>query len=209
MLLYCVRHGESTYNAEGRVQGQSDVPLSEFGLRQAQAVAAALRQVPIDVLYSSPLRRAYRTAEIAADMLGLEIRTDDRLKELNAGVFQDKLRSELGSLYPEALDRWTSGDPDFAIPGGESRNDLKRRGMEVLQEIATREHQNAAIISHGRLLITALKGLLDMSLEAKPQSLQNGSISRIEMNGDGEARLVAFDETDHLVHVGLAGSGDL
>jgi broad specificity phosphatase PhoE len=209
MLLYCVRHGESTYNAEGRVQGQSDVPLSELGLRQGHAVAAALRQVPIEKIVSSPLQRAYKTAEIAAEMLSLKICTDDRLKELNAGVFQDRLRSELEKLYPKELARWSSGDPEFAIPGGESRNDLKRRGMEVLRAIAAGEHQIVAVVGHGRLLITALKGFLGIPLEAEPQSLRNGSITRIEVNGDGQPRLVAIDEVDHLSHLGLAGRGDL
>ncbi len=209
MLLHCIRHGESTYNAEGRVQGQSDVPLSELGLRQGHAVAAALRQMSIEAIISSPLQRAYKTAEIAAESLGLAVRTDDRLKELNAGVFQDKLRSELETLYPKEFARWTSGDTDFVIPRGESRNDLKRRGMEVLREIAAEEHQSVAVIGHGRLLITALKGLLGISLEAEPQSLRNGSVTRIEMNGEGQARLLAIDEVEHLAHLGFAGRGDL
>ncbi len=209
MLLYCIRHGESTYNAEGRVQGQADVPLSELGLRQGQAVAAALRQVPIDAIYSSPLQRAYKTAQMSAIVLGLEIRTDDRLKELNAGVFQDKLRSELETLYPEELSRWTSGELDFAIPGGESRGDLVRRGTEFLRALAGCEFQHVAVITHGRLLITALKALLGIPLEAEPQSLQNGSITRVELNEDGEARLVAIDDVEHLASIGLAGRGDL
>ena len=209
MLFHCVRHGESIYNAEGRVQGQSDVPLSELGLRQGHAVATAFRDVPIDAVFSSPLQRAYKTAELAAEILGLEIRTDDRLKELNAGVFQDKLRSELQELYPDELARWTSGDPEFVIPGGESRDDLKRRGIEALFAIAKNDYQSVAVISHGRLLITTLKGLLGIPLEAEPQSLRNGSITRFEWNGRHQARLVAIDEVEHLAHLGQAGTGDL
>jgi broad specificity phosphatase PhoE len=209
MILHCVRHGESTYNAEGRIQGQSDVPLSELGVRQGQAVAAALSQIPLDAIISSPLQRAYKTAEIAAETVGLEIRTDDRLKELNAGVFQDKLRSELQVLYPDELARWQSGDCQFVIPGGESRDDLKRRGIEVLRAIAEGNDQNVAVISHGRILITALKGLLGIPLDADPQSLRNGSITRIQWNGQDEARLVAIDEVGHMAHLGLAGRGDL
>jgi len=209
MILHCVRHGESTYNAEGRIQGQADVPLSDLGIRQGQAVAAALYQLPIDAIYSSPLQRALKTAEMAAEMLGLKIHTDDRLKELNAGIFQDRLRSELAELYPDELARWTSAERDFAIPGGESRSDLQRRGMEFFQVIAARDLQHVAIITHGRLLITALKALLGMPLEAEPVSLRNGSITRIELNGEGKSRLLAIDEVDHLAHVGLAGRGDL
>ena len=209
MLLYCVRHGESTYNAEGRIQGQSDVPLSELGLQQGHAVAGALRQLPIDAIFSSPLQRAYRTAELLAETLGLEIRTDDRLKELNAGVFQDKLRGELAELYPDEFARWKSGDPDFVIPGGESRLLLERRGIEALLAIAATDYRNVVIVSHGRLLITALKGLLGMPLDAEPQSLRNGSITCIECNGEQQARLVTIDQVEHLAHLGHAGRGDL
>lgn len=209
MILYCVRHGESTYNAEGRVQGQADVPLSEHGIRQGRAVAAALCELPIQAIFASPLQRAYQTAEIAAAELGLDIRTDDRLKELNAGVFQDKLRTELGERYPEEYARWKSGDPSFAIPGGESRNDLQRRGMQVLRDIGSQPFEHVAVIGHGRLLITSIKGVLGIPLDAEPQSLRNGSITRLEMNGDGQATLLGIDEAGHLAHLGEAGTGDL
>ena len=73
MILYCVRHGESVYNAEGRIQGRLNVPLSELGRRQSAAAAAALASLSADALYASPLRRAMETAEIIADALGLPI----------------------------------------------------------------------------------------------------------------------------------------
>lgn len=209
MLLHCVRHGESVYNAEGRVQGQVDVPLSELGFQQGQAVAAALCSFPIDAIFSSPLQRAFKTAEIAAEKLDLEIRTDNRLMEVNAGVFQDKLRSELQELYPDELARWASGDADFVIPGGESRNQLTRRGIDALRDIAKNEASNVAVVSHGRLLITAIKGLLGMSFDTEPRSLRNGSITRIHWNGKDAPELVAIDESNHLAHLAPAGQGDL
>ena len=128
MWLYCVRHGESVHNAEGRIQGQLDVPLSDFGRRQGEAIAEALAALPIDAIYASPLLRALETAQIVARRLRLPIRTDDRLKEINVGVFQDRLRAEVAQLYPDEFARWTSGEPDFAVPGGESRRDLQERG---------------------------------------------------------------------------------
>ena len=209
MILYCVRHGESTYNAEGRVQGQSDVPLSELGLRQADAVAAALAEAPFEAIYSSPLQRAYRVAEIVAERHRLEIRTDDRLKEVHAGIFQDKLRSDLAKLHPKELARWTSGDLHFKIPGGESRLELQQRGAEVLREIADRHEGHVAVISHGRLLITALKALLEIPLDESPRSLRNASISRIQHNGDGRFLPLALDEIEHLADLGIPGQGDL
>ena len=128
MLLYCIRHGESCYNAEGRIQGQSDVPLSELGLRQSEAVAAALAEEAIEAVHASPLQRAMQTAEPVAQKLGLQIQTDPKLMEVHAGAFQDKLRVDLEEQYPEEMARWRSGDPDFPLPGGETRRQLMQRG---------------------------------------------------------------------------------
>ena len=152
MILYCVRHGESVYNAEGRIQGRLNVPLSELGRRQSAAAAAALAGLSVDALYASPLRRAMETAEIIADALGLPIQTDLRLMEIDVGVFQDKRPCELAELYPEALARWKSEDLDFVIPGGESRRQLIARGRAALQAIASTGRQAAIIVAHGRLL---------------------------------------------------------
>ena len=100
MILYLIRHGESTYNAERRIQGQSDVPLSELGLRQSRAVAEAMAGVAVDAIYASPLQRAYTVARDIAARHDLPIRTDDRLKEISVGVFQDRLRTDLKSSLP-------------------------------------------------------------------------------------------------------------
>jgi broad specificity phosphatase PhoE len=209
MWLYCVRHGESVYNAEGRIQGQSDVPLSEFGRRQSEAIADRLADLPIDAIYSSPLKRAWETAEAIARRVGLPIRGDDRLKELNVGLFQDHLRRELPHLFPEALARWKSGDPDFVLPGGESRNELKRRGRAAFLEIGSRGHEHAVLVAHGRLLAVTLAGLVDLPGDDGAPSLENGSITTLRVREGATFELVAFNEVDHLQHVGLTGSGDL
>lgn len=208
MLLYCIRHGESCYNAEGRIQGQSDVPLSELGRRQGEAVAAALAGEPIEAIYASPLRRAMQTARPVADALKLEIHTDPRLMEVHAGVFQDKLRSELDELYPEELACWRSGDPDFAIPGGESRRDLMRRGHAVFDEIRRSGREQVAVVTHGGLLAAAMKALLEIPARRHPFVLHNGSISQLELT-DGQVKLISVNRIDHLRDVGFAGRGDL
>lgn len=209
MILYCVRHGESVYNAEGRIQGQSDVPLSALGRRQSEAVANALAGRPIEAIYSSPLARAMGTAAAIARRLDLEIRTDPRLQEIHAGIFQDRLRSELHGLYPNELARWLAGDPEFVIPGGESRNQLMRRGVAALQGIAGQAHRQAVVVAHGRLLVVALQALVAFPADPPTPSLENGSITTIRFNGDGQAELVAVNQVGHLEGVGLGGGGDL
>jgi probable phosphoglycerate mutase len=209
MIFYCVRHGQSTYNAEGRIQGQSDIPLSELGLQQSRAAAAAVANLPIDTLYSSPLCRAMQTAELFAETLELPIRTDDRFKEIHAGIFQDKRRCDVEQLYPEETARWVSEDPDYVIPGGESRRQLMDRGTAAFHELADRDHQHVVVVAHGRLLVVTLKALLGIPPQRPPFSLQNASISRVATNGDGKFELLALDEVDHLNGVGLGSSGDL
>ena len=135
MILYCVRHGESTYNSLGRIQGHLDVPLSERGVRQSQAAAAALAGLSIEVIYASPLRRAFQTAQIIAEILQVQIRTDPRLMEINAGIFQGRTREELLEFCPEALARWTGLRGNLAggarsVAGGRPRR-RHRHGDQV------------------------------------------------------------------------------
>jgi len=207
MLLYCIRHGQSTYNADGRIQGQSDVPLSELGVRQAEAVAEALCGLPLEAIYASPLRRALETARLTADALGLEIHTDQRLKEISAGVWEDKPRSEVERLFPQELARWRSGDLDFTIPGGESRRDLLRRGLAAIESILQAGCLQAAIFAHGGLLVVTLKALLGIPPQEPPFDLENGSITQLAVDGDGRFQLLALDEVDHLRDADLTSGG--
>jgi 2,3-bisphosphoglycerate-dependent phosphoglycerate mutase len=209
MFLYLIRHGESVYNAEGRLQGHSDVPLSELGRRQGQAVAECLAGRPIEALYSSPLPRAYQTAEILAARLHLPILTDDRLKEINVGIFQGRLRRELDQMYPAEMARWVTEDPDYVLPGGESRRQVIERGRAAFQDIAQTERRCVAVVSHGRLLMLTLKSLLGLPSKEPPFSLQNGSITTLNYTASGRFELVALDQVDHLRGIGLSGSGDL
>ena len=160
---------------KGEFQGQTDVPLSELGRRQSEAVADALCTQPVDAVYSSPLRRAMETARLIAEGHKLSVCADARLMELNVGVFQDRLRSELAETYPLELARWLGGDEDFAIPGGESRRQLAERGCEALRSIATAGHCCTVVVTHGGLLSATLRSLLDLPQALPPFSLQNGA----------------------------------
>jgi probable phosphoglycerate mutase len=209
LILYLIRHGETTYNAEGRIQGQSDAPLSELGRRQSQAVAEALAALPIEAVYSSPLSRALETARQIAAKHGLAVQTDPRLMELNAGVFEGRLRSELADLYPTELAQWLGGDEDFVIPGGESRRQLTVRGCEALRAIAAAGHHEVVVVTHGGLLSVTLRSLLKMSQPLPPFSLQNGSITRVTVDERSQFALVSLNAIEHLREAGLSGGGDL
>lgn len=198
MILYCIRHGESTYNAEGRIQGQSDVPLSRRGRLQGRAAARAMAGLGVEAVFASPLKRARHTADMVAAELGLEVQTDARLKEVDCGLFQDRLRKEILRDYAGMIEQWRSGQPDFSFPEGESRQSLIRRGHEVFDEISRSGHETVAVVSHGGLLLAAMKSLLGIRSTEPPLSLENTSISKLEIELDGKAKLLEFDRTDHL-----------
>ncbi len=209
MIFYCLRHGESTHNAEGRLQGQSDAPaLSELGRRQSEAAAEMLATFPIEAVFASPLRRAHQTAQIIAARLGLDVRTDARLMEIHVGLFQDRLRSDVERLYPQELARWLSGDPGYRLPGGESRSDLARRGCDVFRDIAHEGFAHVAVVAHGGLILSTLKALLGIPLGQPPLALQNGSISQLTWTGT-RFEAGVLNQVDHLRAIGLAGLGDL
>lgn len=207
--LYLVRHGESVYNAEGRVQGQSDIPLSPQGEKQSEAVAQALASVPVTAVYSSPLLRARQTAERIAAIHGLPIQFDDRLKELHAGIFQGKLRRELPVLFPQEYAAWSSGDPFYVIPGGQSRFQVQQRGKEVLEEIAARHTGHTVVVGHGALFRFALAALLGQGETIELPPLANGSITVVTYDGNGRFRIERYNEVDHLRELGPSSLGDL
>ncbi len=203
MLLYCVRHGETVANAAGQIQGQTESPLSEIGWKQCRAVAQSFAGLPIDAVYSSPLRRALDTAKCIAESLHLEVRVDPRLMEINAGVFQGLTWIEIEERYPQAAAAWRSHDPDFTIPQGESRRGLMLRAGAALSAVRAAGHKRAIVVAHGGSLAAALKQLLGVPAERNPFALYNGAISRLAW--DTEVKLQTLNQTDHLG--GLVGHG--
>jgi len=196
MIIYCIRHGESCYNAEGRLQGQSATPLSPLGLRQAEAIAAALGGQPIAAVYCSPLPRTMQTAEPLARALRLPVTTDPRLMEINVGIFQELLHHEVPDRYPAEAAAWRVSDPDYRIPGGESRRDLMVRGRAAFDEIRASGHEQVAVVSHGGLFASAFKALLDVPAGRNPFPLYNGSISQLVWAH--EPKLLTLNQVDHL-----------
>ena len=98
--IILVRHGETTWNIEGRYQGQEDTPLSERGLQQGHLLAEGLRNIPLDFAISSPLRRSYQTCQFCAELHGLEVKSDDRLLEINHGCWEGVLAADIQKKYP-------------------------------------------------------------------------------------------------------------
>ena len=206
MKLFCVRHGETFYNLEGRIQGQTNSRLSPLGQRQCEAVAGRLVDQAIDAVISSPLERAIDSAQVIADKVGVTLATDPRLMEINAGIFQGLTWPEINDRYSAEAARWKTQDPDFRIPQGESRRDVMLRAQAAFDAIRASGKRSVVVLAHGGSLSAALKSLLGIPPERNPFTLANGSITTLVW--ESEVRLLALNETGHL-HGLMSGDGDL
>ena len=209
MLQILIRHGESLSNREGRVQGQADVKLSDTGRQQATAVASWCKSQSFHKksceLWSSPLCRARETADVIGTAIGLSAQIEDKLVELNAGVFQGHLWDDLADRFPEDVAQWRSGDVDFQIPGGESRRQLAERGSHALQSLSCRPVDSMVIVAHGGVLTAALGLLVGRehpllaNVVERPftrlPALGNCSVSQLKWPGP---ELLSFNQMDHL-----------
>ena len=115
--IILVRHGETTWNVEGRYQGQEDTPLSERGLEQGRLLAEGLKNIPLDRAISSPLQRSFKTCQFCADLHDLSVSADERLSEINHGSWEGRLASEIAEAYPEDFARWHSQPHLFCVRG--------------------------------------------------------------------------------------------
>jgi probable phosphoglycerate mutase len=156
--LCIVRHGETAWNAEGRVQGQLDVPLSASGVAQARCVAAALPEGRFSALYSSDLQRVVQTAQPAAAKLRLEIQLEPRLRERHYGVFQSLTYAEAKATLPAEYARFKAKELDYGFGTGESLRGFFSRATQCLEDIARRhEGEEVLIFTHGGVLEMAYR----------------------------------------------------
>ncbi len=143
-----VRHGETDDNAARRFQGRRDTLLNERGREQSRALAELLRDEGIRALYTSPLQRARATAQIVADVLGLEAVVDARLMEADAGDWSGRLIADVTATAPREWERWRRADPTFRFPGGESVAEQAARVSAALADVATGPLP-ALVVTHG------------------------------------------------------------
>jgi broad specificity phosphatase PhoE len=167
--LVLLRHGQTTYNAGDRMQGQIDTDLSELGRDQAVRAAEVLaRRDPVAII-SSDLRRAYDTAVTLAGRAGLPVHIDQRLRETNLGQWQGLTHSEVDAQFPGARSRWR-GDATLSPPGGENRVQVAERVYPLIGELladaggefAQWGHRPLVLVAHGGLIAALTARLLDL-----------------------------------------------
>ncbi len=158
--IFIVRHGESEFNASHRTTGQLDPDLTAKGIEQSMALARVLRDIPLDSIYTSTLRRAVNTAEPVAKLKGCAVKKCDALKEINLGILQGRYRD---ARDPEAEQLWQARKQDklhFSPPGGETYAELEMRVAECLQEVLSDNNQQSILIVAHRNTNRVIIGLL-------------------------------------------------
>lgn len=208
-VLLLARHGETASNLVGRVQGGGvDLPLNATGRRQAERLAAALRDEPLTAVYASALRRAQETAEPTARLHGLPVHPVPDLGEIGWGALEHRLQTEAAvkAAFHTAYARWAAGDIDHAIEGGESPRIVAARAVPALDRItAAHQGETVFVVAHGRLLRILLAAVLPgygmHRMDAVTHT--NGGLYRLLHRGEvGEGRgysAVYLDRRDHLL----------
>lgn len=206
--LLLIRHGQSTWNAMGRLQGWADPPLDEAGLEQARQLARHLAQRlsgekhTVTDLYSSPQLRASQTADQVAAVLGLSVQTDDRLKENDVGWLTGLTGDEIEQQFPDWVAQFHDGNRDWLCPpGGEDRDSFVERVVSVMGEIVARHpDQTVAVVSHGGALGVYLMYLLGMPVRRRsPFQFDNTSLSVVTVS-PRRVRLLKLNDTSHLAN---------
>lgn len=197
--LIAVRHGETDFNADRRMQGHLDVPLSVTGRVQAQAAAARLADEPIDKIYSSDLQRALETARIIHEGREIELVTDLRLREFHMGTFQGMTLSEAREKHGDAWERFFIHDADFALPGGQSRNQKQVEIASFMEEVVrSQAGGRMLVVTHGGILIAMLRHVLGIPASHYFRvSIENTGIQRFRYKNE-TWQLVSWGEVDHL-----------
>ena len=197
--LYIVRHGETVWNREGRIQGHTNVGLSHQGMEQARLLGQRLKPVPFDAAYASDLSRAADTAAVILDGRDVPISPTPRLREYHKGAFEGMTEGELRSQYPNEYPGYVSKDLDYAPEGGESTRAVSERMASIINEIKERHlNDTVLIVGHGGSLRAAMMALLGMSLDANWRFLFGNCHLTIVDTYHDNAVLRLFNDGSHL-----------
>ncbi len=197
--IIAIRHGETTWNVDARIQGHLDVPLNDTGRRQAALLAQALADEPIAAIYASDLSRAWETAQCLARALEVDVTSEKGLRERCFGDFEGKTFAEVEMLLPEQAMRWRKRDPEFAPPGGESLLNLRGRVIEAAERLAA-DHPGEliALVGHGGVMDVLYREATRLDLQApRTWALGNAAINRLLWSPQGFS-LVGWADTQHL-----------
>lgn len=201
--LLLIRHGETAWNAERRLQGHLDIPLNAEGRRQAAALGQALASEPLDAIISSDLQRALQTAQAVAAPRGMPVMIDPGLRERCFGAFEGLLYDEISVRYPQDHAAWKARDPHARYPQGvhvaETLAEFFARIRNTIERLMqSRACRKVALVTHGGVLdcVYRLAGALDV---AQPRNFDvlNASINRVHWTASG-MQVLQWADVAHL-----------
>lgn len=201
--IFLIRHGETAWNAEKRLQGHLDIPLNAEGERQAAALARALADEKFDAIISSDLGRALSTAQAVASAQGMPLSTDPGLRERCFGAFEGLLYEELEARFPQAHAQWRARDPHARYPDGERRAEtfaeFAQRAVDTVIRIAEKHQgQRIALFSHGGVLDCVYRAAHGMDISA-PRNFDvlNAAINHLRWDGE-KLQVLRWSDNAHL-----------
>ena len=197
MKLILVRHGETLWNRENRIQGRTDVELSDHGRMQVERLAQSLNGEQIDAIYSSPLKRAYETARAIARVQSVEIIVKRDLQELNHGDFESLTVQELKERYGPFVKQWMEDPSSVIMPNGESLSQVQVRAWDVIQTIIGTS-KDSIVVSHGMAIMTILCKIQNLSLSQGRQMFVNMASKTVVIFENGQGVITVLNDTSYL-----------
>lgn len=201
--IIAIRHGETAWNVETRLQGHTDIALNAHGTWQAQRAALALADEDIAAIYTSDLSRARATAEAIAQRSSQDqaraVRPTPGLRERGFGVLEGHTYAQIAERWPDESERWRRRDPDFAPPGGESLLQVRTRVADTVHALAqAHTGEQIVLVAHGGVLDTLYRLATGQDLQApRTWDLGNAAINRLLWTSDS-LTVVGWADTRHL-----------
>jgi probable phosphoglycerate mutase len=199
--IIAIRHGETAWNVDTRIQGQLDIPLNDTGHWQAERLGQALADEEISAVYASDLRRAWDPAGYVAQATGAALQPEPGLRERGFGQFEGRTFTEIEQASPEEARRWRQRDPQFAPPGGETLQQLYERVVATAERLAARHPgELIALVGHGGVMDVLYRAATRLDLQAaRTWQLGNAAINRLLWSPQGFV-VVGWGDTAHLNH---------
>lgn len=195
-----IRHGETEWNTLGKFQGCTDIALSEDGIKQAELLKNRLKE-DFDYIYTSPLSRAFETANILASGTDKEVTVAPEIREINFGEWEGLTIHEIAEKYPEVFKAWRTDKTESYICGGDSsiHNAANRAEKCILDIVSKHKGEKIAIVAHGGIIKAGLMGIFgwDMTMYHK-MALGNTCINTLTFDDNLKPVLVALNDTNHL-----------
>lgn len=208
MRIILVRHGQTKWNSEGRVQGRTDIPLNARGMAQAEAVGEWLSGRKIDAVYASPLMRAHDTAKAIADRQGVCVKLLDEMIEIDFGLWEGKTKRELAAEFPEFWTDWSwhLDEQKSAMMQAESAYMILERTKRAIDAVMDENAKDATavIVSHTMPIKLLMADAVGIPLENMRQvKVDNCGVCEIELHKGEQSKLITWNERGFLIRKGL------